>query len=104
MAKCEYRYTCPNTECEKEKSIDCIGILIDKISEIKSNNRRNASVPLEVVETGTQEEAKIFYRCDRRACDSCGGEKDEPCCYTTDIRHARNFVLRGRDFYEKELI
>ena len=105
MAKCEYRYTCPNVGCEKEKSMDCIGILIDKIGELKASSKRSESIPLEVVEGGAEKaEAEIFYQCDRRACDVCERVEDNPCRHTTDIRHAKNFILIGRDFCEKELI
>lgn len=45
---------------------------------------------------------KIFYLCDRRACEKCnahcGGEAQ--CKHTTDIRHARNFELKGESIWE----
>ena len=35
-------------------------------------------------------EERVFYLCDRRACEKCGPE----CSHTTDIRHAANFCVR----------
>ena len=42
-------------------------------------------------------EETIVYECDRRAC-SCGC--NPACEYTSDIRHAKNFKLRGRVFVD----
>ena len=42
---------------------------------------------------------KIFYLCDRRACEKCRSE----CKHTGDIRHAVNFELTpGGDVVEVE--
>lgn len=41
----------------------------------------------------------IAYLCDRMACDNC---HPETCSHTTDIRHAKNFVLVGDDRYMEE--
>lgn len=43
----------------------------------------------------------ILYICDHRACASCSNSE---CNHTSDIRHAMNFELLGRNFWEKELI
>lgn len=42
---------------------------------------------------------KIAYLCDRLACDNC---HPETCSHTTDIRHAKNFVLLADDRYMEE--
>lgn len=42
---------------------------------------------------------KIAYLCDRHACPNC---HPETCSHTTDIRHAKNFVLLGDDRYMEE--
>ena len=42
---------------------------------------------------------RIFYLCDRRACDSC----DPWCHHTSNIRHAKAFVkTKNGDYVEKE--
>lgn len=41
----------------------------------------------------------VAYECDRLACDNC---HPETCSHTTDIRHAKNFVLVGDDRYMEE--
>lgn len=41
---------------------------------------------------------RIFYECDRRACSTCHSE----CSQTSDIRHAKNFVVReDGTFFER---
>lgn len=49
---------------------------------------------------------KIFYLCDRRACEKCNAHLDDrpECRHTSDVRHARNFELRGGALYENEII
>lgn len=39
---------------------------------------------------------KIFYLCDRRACEKCAPE----CRHTPDIRHAVNFEMQGESIRE----
>lgn len=42
---------------------------------------------------------KIFYVCDRRACETCFNG----CFHTSDIRHARDFMLTKKgDFIQKD--
>ena len=41
---------------------------------------------------------KIFYLCDRRACEKCNPE----CKLTDDARHAKNFQMFGNDIREIE--
>ena len=41
---------------------------------------------------------KVMYLCD---CGACGGDCGRMCEHTTDIRHARNFVLIGDMYWEK---
>lgn len=42
---------------------------------------------------------RIFYLCDRRACDSC----DPWCHHTSNIRHAKTYVKnKNGDYFEKE--
>lgn len=41
---------------------------------------------------------KIFYLCDRRACEHCSPE----CKHTTDVRHAANFEMNRRSIWEVE--
>lgn len=43
-------------------------------------------------------DAEILYICDQRACEVC----DPNCRVTKDIRHAKNFVLKGRAMVEVE--
>lgn len=47
---------------------------------------------------------KIFYLCDRRACESCNAHTDgrPECKHTTDVRHAKNFRMFGNDIHEVE--
>lgn len=44
---------------------------------------------------------KVLYLCDRRACERCMPLKPG-CRHTFDVRHAKNFELRGDTF--KELV
>ena len=47
----------------------------------------------------------IAYVCDKKACDNCGSNSFGECYYTTDIRHAKNFVeLPGGKFIENPVI
>lgn len=48
-------------------------------------------------------DSKVFYLCDRRACESCNSIADGECKHTTDIGHAKNFELIGNGFFEKEI-
>lgn len=41
---------------------------------------------------------KIFYLCDRRACEHCSPE----CKHTTDVRHAVNFEMQRENMRERE--
>lgn len=41
----------------------------------------------EVLEVGD-----VRFICDEKACEECGHDGDRDCFYTTDIRHARNFL------------
>jgi hypothetical protein len=41
---------------------------------------------------------KIFYLCDRRACEHCSPE----CKYMTDVRHAVNFEMQRENMRERE--
>lgn len=34
----------------------------------------------------------IAYICDEKKCSNCGDSGDRVCWYTTDIRHAKNFI------------
>ena len=46
----------------------------------------------------------IAYVCDEKACEGCG-DTHRDCYYTTDIRHAKNFVgLPGGKFIENYVI
>lgn len=44
---------------------------------------------------------KIMFVCDRRVCSKCMPLKSG-CRHTSDIRHAKNFELRGDAFKELE--
>lgn len=44
---------------------------------------------------------KVRYLCDRRACEKCIPLKNG-CRHTFDVRHAKNFELRGDTFKELE--
>lgn len=48
-------------------------------------------------EPAPPEHPKVFYVCDRRACEKC----DPDCKYTSDITHAVNFELDNADMLEK---
>lgn len=50
---------------------------------------RNTPMP-PVKPAKAEEKEKVFYLCDRRACEKCSPE----CRHTTDIRHAANFCVR----------
>ena len=95
MSECEYRYVCPIGECGNEKSVQCIGRLIDAISELKQRCRRSEAVPVERIDTEREIQPKIFYACDHRACETCEAGRDftQPnvCQWTSDIEHAKNF-------------
>lgn len=47
-----------------------------------------------------QERPKIFYVCDRLACERC----DPECIYTSDIRHAENFELNNDTIIERKTV
>lgn len=47
------------------------------------------------------ERQKVLYLCDRRACERCMPLKPG-CRHTFDVRHAKNFELRGDVFKELE--
>lgn len=101
MGSCEYRYVCPITECDAEKSIQCVGRLVDLFGEMKSRKKQNDRVEVEHTETGAEEnESRIFYQCDHRACGSCMGHAEGNCDHTMDIRHAKNFEMIAKDFFE----
>ena len=70
----------------QDREIDC---LRDKIRNLE---KRPMPAP-----TGPN----VFYLCDRRACDRCLPIKNG-CRHTADVRHAKNFQLRGDAFRELE--
>lgn len=41
---------------------------------------------------------KVFYICDRTACEVCHDE----CTHTDDITHAKNFYKIDCDYFESE--
>ena len=47
------------------------------------------------------EQKKVLYLCDRRRCERCMPLKPG-CRHTYDVRHAKNFELRGDVFKELE--
>lgn len=47
------------------------------------------------------ERQNVLYLCDRRACERCMPLKPG-CRHTSDVRHAKNFELRGDVFKELE--
>ena len=96
MSKCEYRYVCPIEGCSKEKSFSCIGELLNHIEKSKERKKKTETVETEIVEAA---ERGIFFVCDHRACDSCDS-KMSGCTHTDDVRHAKNFQMAERDFYE----
>lgn len=101
MGTCEYRYVCPITECDAEKSVRCVGKLIDLFGEMKFRKKQSDKVKVEHTEGGAEEsESRIFYKCDHRACGGCGGHVEGGCDHTTDIRHAKNFEMIEKDFFE----
>lgn len=101
MGTCEYRYICPLEDCDQEKNVSCVGRLVEYISNAKAREKKAKEKVIETVEAGMKEtEPMIRYLCDHRACGSCGGNGEEFCNYTPDIRHAKNFELFGKDFFE----
>ena len=68
---------CSGNEQHYEK---CIPLLLDGIL------RRDETIrALE----GKTRNPRVFYLCDRRACDSCNPD----CAHTSDVRHAVNFEV-----------
>ena len=51
-------------------------------------------------EPAQPERPKVFYVCDRRACERC----DPECIYTSDIRHAENFELKNDTMIERKTV
>lgn len=96
MSKCEYRYVCPVEECSEEKSLSCIGALLDHIEKYKERKKKTEAVETEIVEAA---ERGIFFVCDHRACDSCDS-KQSGCTHTLDVRHAKNFQMSEENFFE----
>ena len=45
------------------------------------------------------EKPRVVFLCDGR---KCGNECSEMCFRTTDVSQAKNFVLLGSDYFEKE--
>lgn len=43
---------------------------------------------------------KVFYICDKRACD---GECSPKCTHTSNITHAKNFKCVGGNCYEETI-
>lgn len=74
---CKFKDECPSYTgwCEgtKQDFSQCVSFLINAIQAEREKH------------------PKVFYLCDKRACDECHGE----CEYTEDIRHARNFSAVG---------
>lgn len=108
MGTCEYRYVCPTSKCESEKSIQCIGRLIDAVENIRQRNKKSEDVRLEEVEVGVVSgEIEILFACDHRACRKCksGGNFDEKntCQWTKDISHAKNFYATGFGGYAEKI-
>ena len=54
---------------------------MDELEKLKEKER-------ELWAGGMNKETKIFYLCDRKACQLCSGEN---CDHTKNIEHARNF-------------
>lgn len=105
MRECEYRYVCPVKGqvdgCPRDRNeMSCITRLLDYIEKMKERQKKTEAVEVENVETnGVLEERGIHFLCDRRACDFCKNEEGN-CMHTPDVRHAKNFQMVGRDFYE----
>lgn len=101
MKECEYRHVCPVKGqvdgCPRDRNeLSCITRLLDFIEKLKDRQQKAEEVETECVEA---EERRIFFVCDHRACDSCDS-KTSGCTHTPDVRHARNFRLLGKDFFE----
>lgn len=108
MGTCEYRYVCPVSECKSEKSIQCVGRLIDAIGIIQQRYKKSEDVRLDKVEVGgVSEEIEILFACDHRACGKCraGGnfEEKNTCQWTRDISHAKNFYATESGSYIEKI-
>lgn len=100
MNPCEYRFVCGRQDCV-ETMEDCRKILVEKLmAKEEAIKRQRAGFEKELAAVKEAEGGRrIFFLCDRRACDSCGNTE---CKHTSDIRHAANFHMMLTDFYEKE--
>lgn len=79
---CKYKNECPSYSgwCEgpKQDFARCIPFLISCVETARAELSKSQATPV------------VFYKCDRRACESC---RPECCGLTKDIRHAENFQM-----------
>ena len=65
---------------------------MDELEKLKEKER-------ELWAGGMNKETKIFYLCDRKACQLCSGEN---CDHTKNIEHARNFKNKHGIYVEND--
>lgn len=93
ILECEYKYVCPIQNCDKNKKIECIGLLVDFFQNSSSSKKDGADTPPTPAASGRA----VWFMCDQKACTECDYPK---CRYTEDPMHALNFFLRGRELFE----
>lgn len=95
---CEYRFICGEKDCGRDLE-ECRKLLIEKLTERESAMKRQKESFAQELAAAKEAEggAEIHFLCDQRNCESCG---DFACRYTTNIRHAANFHLEGKEFFE----
>lgn len=84
---CKFKNECPSYSgwCEgrKQDFSKCVQFIIGAYGQIRN------------------EQPKVLYECDGRACEKRHNTGDETDCrFTTDLRHAKNFKLCGDTFVE----
>lgn len=95
---CEYRFLCGEKDCERNLE-ECRKALIEKLEEQKEAGKRQKESFAQELAAAKEAEGgtEIHFICDQRNCESCG---DFVCGYTTNIRHAVNFHMEGKEFFE----
>lgn len=98
---CEYRFICGEKDCGRDME-ECRKLLVEKLTERESAMKRQKESFAQELAAAKEAEggAEIHFLCDQRNCESCGEFACESGGYTTNIRHAANFHLEGKEFFE----